>query len=173
MNETYFQALDWFEIYGPRIVAAMIAGAIIGLEGEMFRKPAGLRTNILLTVGSAIFTIISLYAAKTYGGEPMRVAANIIPGIGFIGAGVIIHNEKSVIGITTAVAIFTNAAVGMVVGSGLIFSGVGIAIAVFLVLVLLRPIDSWIDSNKLIQRLQLKDKGLHDYKENADGQRHD
>ena len=89
-----------------RLVIAAILGGIIGLERQLRNKPAGLRTNMFICFGSAMFTIMSDQLASGYGGDHTRVAAQIIPGIGFIGAGSILHAKGSVTGLTTAATLF-------------------------------------------------------------------
>ena len=107
-----------------RLLLAALLGGIIGLEREIRRKPAGLRTNMFLCVGSALFTILSAELAKRFGGEPIRIAAQLIPGIGFIGAGSILHARGSVVGLTTAATIFVIASIGMAVGGGMYLTGI-------------------------------------------------
>jgi len=102
-----------------RVIIAAFLGGIIGLEREFRRKPAGLRTNMFICIGSAMFTILSDQLAANHGGDHTRIAAQIIPGIGFIGAGSILHARGSVTGLTTAATIFVVASVGMAVGGGL------------------------------------------------------
>ena len=84
-----------------RLVTAAFLGGAIGLEREMKRKPAGLRTNMFICFGSAMFTILSQELASQWAGDHTRIAAQIIPGIGFIGAGAILHERGSVVGLTT------------------------------------------------------------------------
>ncbi len=107
-----------------RLLLAAFLGGIIGLEREIRRKPAGLRTNMFICVGSALFTILSAELAKIFGGEPVRIAAQLIPGIGFIGAGSILHARGSVVGLTTAATIFVIASIGMAVGGGMYLTGI-------------------------------------------------
>src|SRR5512135_69394 len=102
-----------------RLVLAAVLGGIIGLEREMKHKPAGLRTNMFICFGAAMFTVLSYRLANQYAGDHTRIAAQIIPGIGFIGAGSILHSRGSVVGLTTAATIFVVAAIGMAVGGGL------------------------------------------------------
>src|SRR5579859_6138477 len=102
-----------------RLVLAGILGGAIGMEREFKRKPAGLRTNMFICIGAAMFTLLSDELAGHYGGDHTRIAAQIIPGIGFIGAGSILHSRGSVSGITTAATIFVVASIGMAVGGGL------------------------------------------------------
>ena len=101
-----------------RLVVAAILGGIIGLERELRHKPAGLRTNMFICFGAAMFTILSRQLAGTEA-DSARIAAQIIPGIGFIGAGSILHARGSVTGLTTAATLFVVASVGMAAGGGL------------------------------------------------------
>ena len=108
--------------YITRIVVAAILGALIGLERDMHGRSAGLRTHLLLSMGAAVFTIMSLTisAASTMKtpSDPGRIAAQIIAGIGFLGAGVIIKEGASIRGLTTAACVWVAAAIGMASGSG-------------------------------------------------------
>jgi len=110
-------------IVGKLLLAALLGGAV-GLERELSRKPAGLRTNMLISLGAALFTIISYEMAANVGGDHTRIAAQIIPGIGFIGAGVVIRERGAIIGITSAATIFVVASIGMAVGAGQIMTAV-------------------------------------------------
>jgi putative Mg2+ transporter-C (MgtC) family protein len=101
-----------------RLVVAAILGGIIGLERQLRHKPAGLRTNMFICFGSAMFTVLSRQLAGTEA-DSARIAAQIIPGIGFIGAGSILHSRGSVTGLTTAATLFVVASVGMAAGGGL------------------------------------------------------
>jgi putative Mg2+ transporter-C (MgtC) family protein len=100
-----------------RLVLAAFLGGIIGLERELKHKPAGLRTNMFICFGAAMFTLLSLRLASPES-DPTRIAAQIIPGIGFIGAGAILHARGSVTGLTTAATLFVVASIGMAVGGG-------------------------------------------------------
>ena len=106
-----------------RLVLSAILGGVIGLERQLRHKPAGLRTNMFICFGAAMFTVLSKQLA---GGESdsARIAAQIIPGIGFIGAGSILHAKTSVSGLTTAATIFVAAAVGMASGGGLYLTAI-------------------------------------------------
>lgn len=125
------------------IIIAMLIGLIIGTEREYRSKPAGLRTLMLVSVGSCIFTILSL---KIGVANPDRLAANIITGIGFLGAGAIFKDDNKINGLTTATSIWVCAALGMCVGSGNIFLALTGAVAVLLVLSLLVFFEKFIDS---------------------------
>src|SRR5436190_12890108 len=100
-----------------RLLVAAGLGAAIGLEREYRQKPAGLRTNILIAVGSALFTIMSL-AMIGRDGDPGRIAAQVVTGIGFLGGGAIMRNRDTVHGMTTAATIWVNAAIGLAAGTG-------------------------------------------------------
>jgi putative Mg2+ transporter-C (MgtC) family protein len=102
-----------------RLLLAALLGGVVGFERELRHKPAGLRTNILISLGAALFTVISYQMARTVGGDHTRIAAQIIPGIGFIGAGVVIRERGAVTGITSAATIFVVASIGTACGAGL------------------------------------------------------
>jgi putative Mg2+ transporter-C (MgtC) family protein len=97
-----------------KLILAAILGGIIGIEREFRDKPAGLRTNILICVGSTLFMSISTKVAQLLGGDPTRIAAQIISGIGFLGAGAVLHSHGFVLGLTTAATIWVVAGVGIV-----------------------------------------------------------
>src|SRR5436309_7716316 len=100
-----------------RLLLAAGLAAAIGVERELRQKPAGLRTNILIALGSALFVAISI-AFGHAGGTPDRIAAQVVTGIGFLGGGAILRSGTSVHGMTTAATIWVNAAVGMAAGAG-------------------------------------------------------
>ncbi len=134
------------ELYYPdirNILMAMLIGLLIGAEREYHSKPAGLRTMMLVSVGSCLFTMLSL---KIGINNPDRLAANIITGIGFLGAGAIFKDDNQISGLTTATTIWVCAALGMCVGSGywmLAFAG---AVSVLSVLSLLVYLQQLIDN---------------------------
>src|SRR5271166_4951466 len=106
-----------------RLLLAAVLGGIIGLERQLRHRPAGLRTNMFICFGAALFTILSRQLAGT-DTDYTRIASQIIPGIGFIGAGSILHAKASVTGLTTAATLFVAAAVGMAAGGGLYLTAV-------------------------------------------------
>ncbi len=98
---------------------AVLLGGLIGLERQLHGHPAGLRTHILVTMGSALFTLVGVQMARTYspGGDATRIAAQIVTGIGFLGAGSILRDGGSIKGLTTAASIWACAGIGMAVGA--------------------------------------------------------
>jgi putative Mg2+ transporter-C (MgtC) family protein len=128
-----FLSTPWLQI--ALVLVSVICGAIVGGEREKREKPAGLRTLILVCLGSTAFTIASL-AFTTTTGDSGRVAAQIVTGIGFLGAGAILHGSGIVRGMTTAATIWAIAATGMVVGIGYAGAGLGLSLLVRLVLTL-------------------------------------
>ncbi|HKD90808.1 MAG TPA: MgtC/SapB family protein [Terriglobales bacterium] len=117
-----------------RLILAAVLGGIIGLERELKRRPAGLRTNMFMCFGSALFTICSIELAVHAEDDHTRIAAQIVNGIGFIGAGAILHARGSVTGLTTAATIFVVSAIGMAVGGGLYVPAIFATLLVFIAL---------------------------------------
>ena len=115
-----------------RLLLAAFLGGIIGYEREIEEKPAGLRTHMLLAMGSTTFTMLSYSAFP--GSDPSRVAASIIVGIGFIGAGTIYQQRDKIVGLTTAVSLWITTAIGMSIGTGFYLLGVITTLVTFLIL---------------------------------------
>jgi len=117
-----------------RLVLAAILGGVIGLERELKHRPAGLRTNLFICFGAALFTVLSQRLAGVPA-DSARIAAQIIPGIGFIGAGTILHTRGLTTGLTSAATLFVVASIGMATGGGLyltsIFATAAVLIALF------------------------------------------
>ena len=123
-----------------RLLVAAILGGIIGLERQLRHKPAGLRTNMFICFGAAMFTVLSKQLAAT-DADSTRIAAQIIPGIGFIGAGSILHSRGSVTGLTTAATLFVVASVGMAVGGGLYITAVVATVLILVALAVLGNLE--------------------------------
>jgi putative Mg2+ transporter-C (MgtC) family protein len=119
-----------------RLLLAAALGGIIGLERQLRRKPAGLRTNMFICFGAAMYTVLSRQLAGTES-DSARIAAQIIPGIGFIGAGSILHARASVSGLTTAATLFVVASVGMAAGGGLYLTAIFATVIILICLVVL------------------------------------
>ncbi len=148
-----------------KLLLATVLGGAIGLEREMAGKPAGLRTNILICVGAALFTQLSVdvaqigYAAdgRPYG-DTSRIAAQIVSGIGFLGAGAILHGEGAVVGLTTAATVWVVAAIGTAVGAGAFIDATGGTALIMLVLVGLRPFEQRLAAKRRRVRATLRVK---------------
>jgi putative Mg2+ transporter-C (MgtC) family protein len=102
-----------------RLLMACLLGALVGLQREIRRKAAGVRTNLLICMGAAFFTLLSAVLAGDANPDKGRVASNIVQGIGFLGAGLILHNRSRVSGLTSAATVFVVASIGMSCGAGL------------------------------------------------------
>lgn len=100
-----------------KIILALVLGGVMGLERQYNDKPAGYATNSIICVGATLFTILSLYMSEL-GGDPGRIAAQIVSGVGFLGAGAILREGNKVSGLTTAAAVWLVAAIGMAIGFG-------------------------------------------------------
>jgi putative Mg2+ transporter-C (MgtC) family protein len=124
-----------------RLLLAAVLGGAIGLERELRHRPAGLRTNLFICFGSALYTILSFKLAGEFSGDHTRIAAQIIPGIGFIGAGSIIHARSGITGLTSAATLFVVASIGMACGGGLYAPAVFAAVIILLSLVLLGNVE--------------------------------
>ena len=136
-----------------RLLLAAVLGGIVGLERELKHRPAGLRTNMFICFGAAMFTILSSELAGEFTGDHTRIAAQIIPGIGFIGAGSILHARNGgVSGLTTAATIFVVASIGMACGGGFYGLAVFASILIFIALRLLGAME---------QRFGLKTLVMH------------
>ena len=127
---------QWVVVNGAlgRLLVACLLGGAVGLEREFNRKAAGVRTNLLICMGSAFFTLLSAVLAGDGNPDKGRVAANIVQGIGFLGAGLIIHNKSRVSGLTSAASIFVVASIGMACGAGLYPTAVVATVIVILAL---------------------------------------
>lgn len=132
-----------------RLVLAGLLGGLIGLERELKSKPAGLRTTLLICMGAAMFTHLSVHLAEIgvgggFRADPARLAAQIIPGIGFIGAGAILHARGRVTGLTTAATLWVVTAIGIAVGAGAYTEAIGTTLMVLLTLILLQRVERMI-----------------------------
>ncbi|MGA8089456.1 MAG: MgtC/SapB family protein [Terracidiphilus sp.] len=118
----------------PRLIVASLLGALIGLEREYKRRSAGVRTNLLICLGAAFFTLLSAVLAGDGSPNKGQVASNIVQGIGFLGAGLIIHNRSRISGLTSAASVWVVASIGMACGAGLLAAA---AVATVIVIIAL------------------------------------
>lgn len=137
-------SLSIFEVT-LRLVVAVILGGMIGLERESHGRPAGFRTHILVAVGSTLIMIVSAYGFQELGEgisfEPGRIAAQVVSGIGFLGAGTILREGANIRGLTTAASLWTVAGIGLSVGIGLYYPAVIAAVIVVLTLIFLNKFE--------------------------------
>ena len=117
-----------------RLLMACLLGGVVGLDREINRKAAGVRTNLLICMGCAFFTLLSAVLAGDTNPDKGRVASNIVQGIGFLGAGLILHNRSRVSGLTSAASVFVVASIGMACGAGLYAAALAATVIVILAL---------------------------------------
>lgn len=129
------------------LALAVVLGGAIGFEREWRGKPAGLRTNILICMAAVLFTEIS-YRVGIAGGDPGRIAAQILTGVGFLGAGTILHRKGSVSGLTSAATIWMVTAIGVTLGWGAYLDAIAATILVLVVLAGLQRLEDWIRTKR-------------------------
>jgi putative Mg2+ transporter-C (MgtC) family protein len=129
---SWFQQIVVFNGAVPRLLAASILGGVIGLEREYKRRSAGVRTNLLICLGAAFFTLLSAVLAGDASPNKGQVASNIVQGIGFLGAGLILHNRSRISGLTSAATVWVVASIGMACGAGL-FAAAAIATLIVII----------------------------------------
>jgi putative Mg2+ transporter-C (MgtC) family protein len=122
----------------------LVLGAIIGFERELHRQPAGFRTHSLVALGAALFTIVSAHGFVGPLVDPTRIAAQIVSGIGFIGAGTILQHRGSIRGLTTAASLWSVAAIGTAAGAGLHVMAVVGTVLILVVLALLDRVEAFV-----------------------------
>jgi putative Mg2+ transporter-C (MgtC) family protein len=142
-----------------RIVLSFILGGLIGLEREWHRQSAGLRTHIVICLGATLLTLLSIYIPQTYthfqGGDPGRIAAQVISGIGFLGGGAIFRLGANVRGLTTAASIWVVAGIGMVIGAGMYAAAlVGTGVVLFALFALV-PFEKRLFPGRSLRNLEV------------------
>ena len=136
-----------------RLILASLLGGAVGMEREVSGKPAGLRTNLLICVGAALITEVSvLISALGSDGDPGRLAAQIVSGIGFIGAGTILQSRGRIIGLTSAATLWVVAAVGIAIGARQYTVAVGTTLLILLALLVLRRLEATLAERRVIRR---------------------
>lgn len=146
-----------------RFALAVLLGGIIGVERSGTNHDAGLRTHILVCLGSACVMITSEALALDYGGDVMRIGAQVVSGIGFLGAGCILVHGKRIRGLTTAAGLWATACLGLAIGSGYYFISISMAALVIAAMLVLRPVTAFLQKrgNKKLCRIRI-------YPENSD-----
>lgn len=135
--------IPYFEVV-TRLVAAMILGALVGTERTLSHRVAGMRTYALVSLGAAIFVVTGEMVMSLYGGlgDPVRIAAQVVSGVGFLGAGLIMVRGSHISGLTTAAGLWVAAAIGMAAGFGLLGLALIGTLLILFVLVVLRPVEA-------------------------------
>lgn len=155
-----FLVQNTLEIFGQLFLSVLL-GALIGLERELARKKAGMRTFSLVALGSCLFSIISKFAFREFWGlpgfDPSRIASQVVVGIGFIGAGVILFDKTNVKGLTTAAGLWVSAGIGMAIGYRLYAIGIFAAALTIVVLVLLWMFEFGVIRKHIIKNAQEQD----------------
>lgn len=124
--------LKWLECL-LRILLAIVLGFALGVERQLRLKVAGIRTHVVVAAGAALFTLVSFGFGDFYGGDPARIAAQVVSGIGFLGAGMIMHKETAVLGLTSAAGIWLTAAIAMAAGAGMYYVAIGATVLIILI----------------------------------------
>ncbi|TJX14305.1 MgtC/SapB family protein [Tissierella creatinini] len=130
-----------------RLILSALVGGSIGIEREVSNRPAGLRTHILVSVGSTLIMLVSIYGFSE--GDPARLAAQVVSGIGFLGAGTIMRTGNDIRGLTTAASLWVCAGIGLAIGAGFYLGGVITAVIVLISLILLSSVEKKVAKNTL------------------------
>lgn len=156
--QDYLYGIDWMQFvpYG----LAVLLGGLIGLEREIHRKPAGLRTNILICLSAALFTHLALSISEEGFDSTSRILQGVITGVGFIGAGAVIRGSHEIHGITTAASIWLVTGVGIACGFGMYDAAVGATVIALIVLWGLSPLDRRLRKNGDTSVADEKEKAL-------------
>jgi uncharacterized membrane protein YhiD involved in acid resistance len=154
----------WLPI-GFKVVLAILCGGMIGLERELKHKPAGLRTNILICLGAALFTTLSMLisgAHPNHPGDPARIAAQVVTGVGFLGGGMIMQSRGGVTGLTSAATVWVVAAIGVCIGVGYPITAFIFSLTVLFTLYFLSKVD-----NKVLGKLHCYEAWIHLHSRNS------
>lgn len=127
----------------PKVLLSIFCGSLIGLERELKEKPAGMRTYMLISVGATLFTLVSIQFNRQWSGtaDPLRVAAQIVTGVGFLGAGTIMFSRGRISGLTSAAAIWTSAAIGITIGLDMNLFAIIVTLIIVMSLILLGKVE--------------------------------
>ncbi|MEP6621158.1 MAG: MgtC/SapB family protein [bacterium] len=145
-----------------KLLLAVMLGGIIGFERELAGKPAGLRTNILICIGATLLMDLSIRVGLVDGGarigDPSRIAAQVVTGVGFLGAGTIMQSQGIVTGLTSAATIWVVAAIGMAIGAGFYIEGLGAGLLVTFVLAGLGRLEHWVRRARRVGHFTIRTK---------------
>jgi putative Mg2+ transporter-C (MgtC) family protein len=146
------EILSLLPYFIPKVIVATICGVIIGIDRELKQKAAGVRTFILICVGCAIFTSISTLMSDGTTYDPTRIIGQIITGIGFLGASVVIRNDDKIVGVTTAAFIWCVSAIGVLAGLGAIWTPIILTIGLLIVSLIFEKFEIYIKKIKLLNK---------------------
>jgi putative Mg2+ transporter-C (MgtC) family protein len=145
-----------------RLFLGLVAGGLIGINREKYNRAAGFRTHILICMGSCLIMLVSIYIPQEFlnfkNGDPGRIAAQVVTGIGFLGAGAIIKLGDHVKGLTTAASIWVSAAIGMAIGAGMFWISLGAVLLVLLTLIVLERLERLIFRKRMFKSLSIQIK---------------
>ncbi len=143
--------------YVMRLVIALLIGGAIGLEREFKGKPAGMRTNMLICVGSCLIMILSIEVARMAArtSDPGRIAAQVVTGIGFLGAGTIIRSRFHIVGLTTAATIWALSALGLAIGAGFILLSAIVALLITITLIFIGYVEKRLETKRSYHVVQI------------------
>lgn len=136
----------------PKVLVATICGVIIGIDRELKQKVAGVRTFILISVGCAVFSAISVLMSDNQIIDPTRIIGQIITGIGFLGAGVIVKNDDKIVGVTTAAFIWCISAIGVLAGIGAIWTPIILTFGLLIVSLIFEKFETYIKKIKILNK---------------------
>ena len=135
--------MDLFDI-ALRLLLAVAFGGLVGIERIITKHDAGIRTHMLVSIGSAAVMVLNELLAMQYGGDISRIGAQVVSGIGFLGAGCIIVNGNKIKGLTTAAGLWATACIGLIFGSGYFLPGIVAASVMLVAMLIFHPISSWV-----------------------------
>jgi putative Mg2+ transporter-C (MgtC) family protein len=157
MNPDGDKMTEPFMSYLSRLVIALLIGGAVGLEREFKGKPAGMRTNMLICVGSCLIMIISIEIARSAvrTADPGRIAAQVVTGIGFLGAGTIIRSRFHIVGLTTAATIWALSAIGLAVGAGYLLLSAVSALLITITLIFIGYVEDRLETKRSYHVIQV------------------
>ena len=160
MVETLFSQELTIEVMLLRLAISLVIGAVVGMEREYRDQPAGFRTHTLISIGATLLMFVSVAVPDWHGaGDPSRIAAQVVSGIGFLGAGAIIKFGADIRGLTTAASVWAVAAIGLGIGAGLYLPSLIAAILIVVVLWILNKLEKALFRQRLVKVLVIESEG--------------
>lgn len=165
LNELLLSKEITWQVALVRIVFSFLMGSLIGVERETHDQPAGLRTHILISIGATIVMLISIFIPQTFtnfqNGDPGRIAAQVVSGIGFLGAGAILKFGADVKGLTTAASIWAMAALGLAIGAGMYIVGLIGVVVILFALTIMNLFEKRLFKERTVRKIELFVKKEH------------